>query len=110
MKQSRLQEEVERRTFVPEISLRVELHRDVLSNAKKHGRDNCDYSFPGLRKTVPEALESVPNSSINRYFNLSLRIMEAYRDVATYESHRKIQDKTKSFTRGKQVCLMYIIR
>jgi hypothetical protein len=74
-------------------------------NAKKHARDNCDYSFPGLRKTVPEALESVPNSSINRYFNLSLRIMEAYRDGVTYgteeftkrvyKSHRRIPDKTK---------------
>lgn len=68
---------------------------------KAFTRQNCTYTFPGLRNTVPLALAQVPNKTISRYFNKTVRIVEAYAQNLEYEtsqfqshvnSHRRIYD------------------
>jgi len=70
--------------------------------AKRYTRDNCDYSFDGLKSTVPAALESIGIGLIRRFANKSFRYMDAYRrgltgadaekQVKKYRSHRRIPD------------------
>ena len=47
--------------------------------AKRYSRPNCDYSFAGLQRVVPEALLSVPLSLIQKYARKCFRYMDAYR-------------------------------
>jgi hypothetical protein len=72
--------------------------------AKRYSRANCDYSFAALRKTVPEALDSVPLQTIRKNARFCFRYMDAYRrglswelaKFATkrYRSHRRIPEGT----------------
>lgn len=68
--------------------------------AKRYARENCEYSFPALRATVPSALKSVPLVQIRRFARRSYRYMDAYRKgltgkaaehaVKKYRSHRRL--------------------
>jgi len=65
-------------------------------------RERCDYSFPNLKKRVPEALSLVPLASIRRFFRLGERFRDIYMKGMTgrlahfaakkYTSHRRIPD------------------
>jgi hypothetical protein len=69
---------------------------------KKYTRNNCDYTFKGLEKTVPEALDSVSLEQIRKYARHSWRFIDAYRKgltgahasyiVKKYKSHRHIPE------------------
>ena len=58
--------------------------RGYWRKAKWYTREHCDYSFKGLRQTVLKALASVEQKTICGFFNRSMRILEAYRDVIQY--------------------------
>jgi len=72
--------------------------------AERYARANCDYSFAALRKTVPEALDSVPLQTIRKNARFCFRYMDAYRrglswelaKFATkrYRSHRRVPEGT----------------
>lgn len=47
--------------------------------AKRYSRSNCNYSFAGLQRVVPLALNSVPLSLIRSYARKCFRYMDAYR-------------------------------
>ena len=51
----------------------------VWGEAKRYTRAHCDYSFPGLEKTIVPALESVRLDTIKKYFRKCREYMEAYR-------------------------------
>jgi hypothetical protein len=65
-------------------------------------RENCDYSFKGLREVVPRALDSVDLVTIRRFARRAQRYMDAYRKgltqaqaefaVKKYHSHHRIPD------------------
>jgi hypothetical protein len=73
--------------------------------AKWYSRENCSYSFEGLRATVPKALDSVSTASIHRYYKLCERTIEAYAAGMSYgteefaervyKGHRQVVDKSK---------------
>ena len=70
--------------------------------AGRYARENCNYTWAGLLKTVPLALDSVSLSSIHKFARKSFKYMECYRKglsvkqaeyaVKKYKSHRKIPD------------------
>jgi len=70
--------------------------------AKQYTRNNCDYSFKGLEKTVPKALNSISLKTIRSYVCRSWRFMDVYKKgltgiealyaVKKYKSHRRIPD------------------
>lgn len=72
------------------------------SSTKRYARENCTYSFVGLRKLVPEAVHSVSNITINNYFDHCDRTVEAYANGekygtkeftdSVYRSHRRVED------------------
>ena len=54
--------------------------------AKRYSRENWDYSFTSLRTTIPAALQSVPSTTIWRFFQKTERMMEYYRQGIQYGS------------------------
>ena len=46
--------------------------------AKRHARENCDYSWIGLKQIVPLSLESVSIVTIRRFARKAWRYMDLY--------------------------------
>jgi hypothetical protein len=73
-------------------------------NAKVYTRRNCDYTFDGLCRIVPEALDRIPLTMMRKFARKSYRYMDAYREkegiwlspamaewnVKKFKSHRRI--------------------
>ena len=71
--------------------------------AKRHARENCNYSWAGLKQIVPQSLESVPLVTIRKFARKAWRYMDLYQKgidgklaeyaVKKYKSHRRIPDE-----------------
>ena len=69
-------------------------------DVKRVGRERCDYSFAGLKESLPSLLDSVSLAAICKYDGKSWRYIDAYhkglagmeaeRVVKKYRSHRRI--------------------
>ena len=70
---------------------------------KRHARENCNYSWKGLKQTVPQSLDSVLLVTIRRFARKAWRYMDLYQKdigeklaeyaVKKYKSHRRILDE-----------------
>jgi hypothetical protein len=71
--------------------------------AKRSSRENCNYTFEGLRQTVPPRLDSVRNSTILGNYHSCLHKMELYRAKITYGS-----TEWKALTSHKRVYNLFL--
>jgi len=54
--------------------------------AKQYTRAHCEYSFPSLKRLVPEVIAPIPNQLIWKFSNRVKRIIDAYKTGAIYGS------------------------
>jgi hypothetical protein len=82
--------------FLPKFHCEFAPIENFWGRAKKHSQSNCDYSIVALNKAVPLALDTVPLSSMRKYFCRATHLLQAYSKRCTYKFAEYAHKKYKS--------------
>ena len=74
--------------------------------AKRFARFNCDYTFTGLQACVPKSLDSVPLTSIRKFFCRCFHFIQSYSYGCDYKLTRFAHKKYKSHPRIPESILL----
>ncbi|KAF0699165.1 Aste57867_10261 [Aphanomyces stellatus] len=85
--------------FFPKYHCELNPIESYWCGANRHARSNCDYSWEGLVKCVPRSLESVPLSSIRKFFRRCSHYIQAYSYGLEYNMSQYAHKKYKSHRR-----------
>lgn len=72
--------------FYPSFHYKLNFIEYFWGRAEVYTRAHCGYSFPSLVRTVPLALAQIPDVLVWKYYQHTLRMMDAYRNKMVYES------------------------
>jgi len=72
--------------FYPAFHCELNFIEYFWGRAKVYTRAHCGYSFPSLVGTVPQALAQISDILVWKYYQRTLRIMNAYRHNLVYNS------------------------
>ena len=101
-----LQEIVEERghlaVFLPKVHCELNMIEYFWGASKRHTRENCDYTFDGLRGMIPEALGHVSLKTIRRWEQRMWRCIDCYAEGKGAEEADSIVKKYTSHRRAKE--------
>jgi len=72
--------------FYPSFHCELNFIEYFWGRAKVYTRAHCGYTFPSLVRTVPLALAQIPDVLVWKYYQRTLRMMDAYRNKMVYDS------------------------
>ena len=74
--------------FDPTFHCELNFLEYIWEAAKRYIREHCEYSFPSLKRLVPEAINQIPDQLIWKYARRTNRIINAYETGAVYGSEQ----------------------
>ena len=83
--------------FIPKFHCKLNPIERCWGTAKHYTRQHCDYTFPGLEKTIIPALDSVSVDLIRKYFRKIGEIMRAYGEGHMYTPGRELEAALKEY-------------
>ena len=76
--------------FYPKFHCELDFIERFWYAAKWYAKENCEYSFEGLRKIAPAALDSASAVSINRYNSHCARVINAHTEIGRASCRERV--------------------